>query len=127
MSEKHYLDVIERVVYVLELSDYCFYIGQAQKKSFDRRMKEHFDLTRKSRKSAWVKLHLAISIIETSEYVGTVPEIEVFENKKTIEYMRKYGASKVRGGYYTQPDYDEVRKCLKAHGYNVRKQVRISN
>ena len=34
MGEKHYLDVMERVIYVLELSDGCFYIGQAQKKSF---------------------------------------------------------------------------------------------
>jgi len=95
MGEKHYLDVIERMIYVLKLSDGCFYVGQAQKRSFDRRMREHFDLTRKSRKSAWVKLHPAISIIETSEYVGTVPDLEVFENSKTIEYMRKYGVSKV--------------------------------
>ncbi len=42
---------------------------------------------RKSRKSAWVKSHPAISIIETSEHVGTVPELEVFENSKTIEYL----------------------------------------
>lgn len=121
MGKKHYLDVIERVIYVLELSDCCFYVGQAQKKSFERRMKEHFDLTRKSRKSPWVKLHTPISIIETFEYTGTVPELEVFENKKTIEYMKKYGASKVRGGYFTQTNIDELIKCLKAHGYTVRK------
>ena len=120
MGEKHYLDVMERVIYVLELSDGCFYIGQAQKKSFERRIKEHFDLTRKSRKSAWVKLHPANSVIEINEYVGTVPDLEVFENKKTIEYMKKYGASKVRGGYYTQPDHEGVVKCLKAHGYKVK-------
>jgi hypothetical protein len=120
MGQKHYLDVIERVIYVLELSDDCFYVGQAQKKSFGHRMKEHFDSTRKSRRSPWVKLHPPISILETTEYVGTVPELEVFENKKTIDYMRKYGVSKVRGGYFTQSDSEELIKCLKAHGYNVK-------
>ena len=93
MARKQYLDIIERVIYVLELKDGCFYVGQAQKKSFERRMKEHFDLERKSRKSPWVKLHPPISILETLEYVGTVPELVIYENQKTIEYMKKYGMS----------------------------------
>lgn len=121
MDKKQYLDIIERVVYVIKLEDGCFYVGQAQKKSFKRRMKEHFELERKSRKSPWVKLHPAISILETKEYVGTVPELEAYENQKTIEYMKKYGVSKVRGGYYTQTNHEDVIKCLKAHGYTVKK------
>lgn len=119
MGEKHYLDVIERVVYVLSLSDNCFYIGQAQKKSYEKRMRTHFDLTLKSRKSAWVKKHPALSVVETIDFFGTYPECEVLENKKTIEYMRKYGVSKVRGGYFSQSDDEQAIKCLNAHGYKV--------
>ena len=122
MAEKHYLDVIERSIYVLRLEDGCFYIGQTQKSSFDRRMKEHFDTTRKLRKSAWIKLHLAVEIIETEIFTGTYPDGEKLENAKTIAYVEKYGVSKVRGGFYCQASHDEVVKCLKAHGYKVRGQ-----
>ncbi|MCO1604545.1 GIY-YIG nuclease family protein [Desulfosporosinus nitroreducens] len=118
-SKKHYLDVIDRIIYVLELEDGCFYIGQTQKKSFERRMKEHFDTERKSRKSAWVREHKAVKVLETSEFNGTVPEGEVLEEQKTLQYMRKYGVDRVRGGYYCVANYNEILKCLKAHGHIV--------
>lgn len=124
MGEKHYMDDILRYIYVLELEEGCYYIGQTQKTSYEQRMKRHFDTKGKSRKSAWVKLHKAIKVIELIEYKGTVPYLEKFENDKTIEYMKKYGVSKVRGGYYCQADVDEVIKCLKAHGYNVATHTR---
>ena len=50
MAKKQYLDIIERVIYVIKLEDGCFYVGQAQKKSFKRRMKEHFEIRKKVKK-----------------------------------------------------------------------------
>ncbi|POY34657.1 hypothetical protein C3K47_19100 [Solitalea longa] len=116
---KSYLNVIIRIIYVLALEDGCFYIGQTQKSSFERRMKEHFDLERKSRKSVWVQEHKAVKVLETSEFKGTVPEGEILENEKTLQYMRIHGIDKVRGGYYCVANYNEILKCLQAHGHNI--------
>lgn len=119
-KKKRYLEVINRVLYVLELENGCFYIGQAQKNRLDKRMNEHFNLERKSRKSAWVALNKAVNIKEVIEYDNmTVPEVEIYEDQKTIEYMKSYGIDKVRGGHYCVTDYAEIVKCLKAHGHVV--------
>jgi hypothetical protein len=82
-------------------------------------MMEHFDLSRKSRKSAWIRLHSAKSVIEKIDFEGTYRDGEEKENQKTIEYMRKYGVSKMRGGYYTNIDHILTIKNLKSHGFNV--------
>lgn len=104
-----------RVVYVLRLSDECFYIGQSRADCIEKRIKKHF----KGKGSAWTKLHSPIEVVEQFEVYGSYRDGELQENEKTIEYMRRYGLSKVRGGFFSNTDETVLVKNLKSHGVKL--------
>lgn len=74
------------MVYVLLLEDDYYYVGCTN--DVERRFKQH----QSGVGSSWTKIHKPISIVEIRE--GSYKE----ESEVTIEYMEKYGITKVRGG-----------------------------
>jgi len=105
----------ERVLYVLRLEDECYYIGQSRKERIETRLRKHF----KGKGSAWTQLHPPIEIIEQTAMVCDYRGGELQENQKTIEYMKKYGIDKVRGGFFSNCDLDITTKNLHHHGYFI--------
>lgn len=105
----------ERVLYVLRLEDGCFYVGQSRKENLQHRLRKHFSGTG----SAWTRLHPPIEIVEQIDMVLDYRGGELQENQKVIEYMKRYGVSKVRGGFFTSVDEEGLRKNLRHHGYSI--------
>ncbi len=104
--------VCERILYVLRLSDDCFYIGQSRPQNFKARMRNHF----RGKGSAWTRLHHPIEIVEEVSFCGDYRAGEILENDKTLEYMRRYGLEYVRGGFFSNCDIEQTRKNLQGHG-----------
>ena len=77
-------------IYALSCEDNCFYIGKTTK-SVEIRFNEHKS---EELNTSWTKLHPVLEIIEVIE--GN----KWLEDSLTLEYMEKYGISKVRGGSY---------------------------
>lgn len=102
----------EKVLYVLRLEDNCYYIGHSEQYRFYERMNEHFN-KRNRKGSNWTILHAPIEIVEQCVGWGNYRDFELKENEKTLEYMRRYGISKVRGGFYTDADDEKVVKKLR--------------
>lgn len=117
MSEvtEKWADPTKRILYVLQLEDGCFYIGQSSVENFDRRIKKHF----RGKGSAWTKAHSPVEIVEQTELYGSYRDIELSENEKTVEYMARYGIEKVRGGFFSTVDEEATRKNLQHHGYSL--------
>jgi predicted GIY-YIG superfamily endonuclease len=78
--------------YVLELEDGCWYIGMTT--NLNVRLAQH--LTGKA--SNWTKLHKFKRLVEVR--IGN----RTTEDTLTIEYTKKYGNDKVRGGSWTRID-----------------------
>lgn len=106
---------MSRIIYVLKLADDCFYIGQSSTDNFQERVRKHF----RGKGSAWTRLHSPTEIIEHIEVYGSYREIELYENAKTIEYMKCYGIEKVRGGFFTITDEIQLRKNLIHHNIEI--------
>lgn len=90
-----------KFLYVLELEDDCFYIGQTN--DLVRRFRQHSEQLGKG--SIWTYLHKPIRLIQywdLGEY--TQEGAMQFENKLTLEFINKFGFSKVRGGEYVFTD-----------------------
>lgn len=104
----------DRLLYVLRLKDECFYVGQSRADRFEGRIRAHF----KGKGSAWTKAHLPVDVIEKIEVHGSYRDIELIENQKVIEYIKRYGLSKVRGGFFSNVDEEVTRKNLCHHGYS---------
>ena len=104
----------DKILYVLRLEDGCYYIGQSEQHCFEDRVSKHF----RGQGSEWTKLHAPIEIVEQSTNYGNYRDFELRENEKTIEYMRRYGVSKVRGGFFTMIDEEQTIKNLRSHGYD---------
>ena len=92
-------------LYVLKLEDDCWYVGTTR--NVERRFKTHY----KGKGAIWTKEHRPIEIHQSGN-TGLVSDSEAcrLEDKVTIEYVRRYGTQKVRGGGYCQrspnwPDY----------------------
>lgn len=107
-----------RYIYVLGLQDGCFYVGQTG--HFKSRMKRHF-VSYKSG-SIWTKLHVPETIIEITD-MGSMEEADcaLYESAKTIEYMERFGISKVRGGDFCTEEDTEIARLLYTHGYIVKR------
>ena len=114
--KEKWADTALRILYVLKLKDECFYIGQSLKDHYEMRIKKHF----KGRGSSWTKLHRPIEVLEEISVDGTYRDIELKENQKTFEYMKKYGVKKVRGGFFSHTDEVQTIKGLKKHGYDIK-------
>lgn len=77
-------------VYVLALSDDCYYVGYSN--DVNARVKQHFS----GSGALWTRLHKPIALIELVE--GNTKT----ESQVTISYMKKYGWMNVRGSGWSQ-------------------------
>lgn len=77
------------LIYVLQCEDECWYVGYSE--NINKRLAAHFN----GSGSLWCKEHRPIAINEI--FYGTKED----ETAKTIELMKRFGISKVRGGVYT--------------------------
>jgi len=81
---------IRPLVYVLELEDGCWYIGITM--DLNRRYGQHLS----GDGAKWTKLHKPLRIYDIySEDAGLA-----LENEVTLDYIRVYGADRVKGGSY---------------------------
>ncbi|MBK5374651.1 GIY-YIG nuclease family protein [Pseudomonas sp. TH43] len=101
-----------RHLYVLELANGKFYVGQA--KDPDRRIRKHFN----GSGSAWTRMHppvkeLLRKCLEDVDYRAG----ELAENEVVLQLMRQYGYENVRGGFFTNTSDEHVEKALISHGY----------
>ena len=82
-------------IYVLQLENGCYYIGQSI--NVERRLEEH----RTGKGASFTKLNPVISLIEVFETdTKKLIEGEVYEDFFVIKYIEKYGAEKVKGGTF---------------------------
>lgn len=104
MNLQPYLNSQFHYLYVLELTNYKWYIGETS--NLEKRMQQHFN----GEGSEWSKLYSPLHIKEIrllSKDQNTLLE----ERNLTVEYMLKYGFSNVRGSqwccvnYYKEPDW----------------------
>ena len=85
------------VIYVLSLSDDCWYVGKT--KDLSSRLEQHMS----GSGSAWTRLHKTLDVVMEKKMVGLFDE-----DNKVKSLMMSYGIDKVRGGSYSQielPDY----------------------
>ncbi|WP_226036130.1 GIY-YIG nuclease family protein [Aquibacillus saliphilus] len=107
---------VQRWVYVLELEDDNYYVGQTD--DLEKRIKKHG--TKKG--AQWTQIYKPISTIHKID-AGICTEFEAFkkENEITILMMNKYGWEKVRGGDFSSPNeltiYNQLVKAIDK--YNI--------
>lgn len=87
---------LQRIVYVLRLQDYCWYVGMCTVSGWRSRWWAHLA----GKGSSWTKLHKPLCLEEKWEFKGDWRFGELLENKRCIEYALKYGVENVRGGHY---------------------------
>lgn len=98
-------------IYVLELMNGKFYIGQTT--NLKKRINEH----RLGRGASWTNKYPPKKIVEIEEYPeGT--NLYTYEDDKTIKYILLYGLYNVRGGQFTTLEkYDQLRE------YELAKEI----
>ncbi|PMZ04936.1 hypothetical protein C1Y08_00645 [Pseudomonas sp. FW306-02-F02-AA] len=101
-----------RYLYVLELENGKFYVGQA--KDPDRRIRKHFN----GSGSEWTRLHRPIKelsrhCLEEVDYRAG----ELAENELVLQLMRRHGYHNVRGGFFANTSSEHVEKNLLSHGH----------
>ena len=107
------------VIYILKLEHGYWYIGRTT--NIERRYMQHT----LGKGAKWTFLHRPLAIHET------IPlKSEQHEDEITIEYMKKYGMSNVRGGKFCQvelKDYNirEIEKKIRNHV--VKKSIHVEN
>lgn len=84
------------MLYVLRLEHDCWYIGMSR--NVDKRFKSH-----SKGKAWWTNTHKPIEIFEKRE-TGLTSDSAAskLEDELTLEFARKYGTDRVRGGGYCQ-------------------------
>ena len=82
-------------IYVLALERGNYYVGSSN--NAERHIKQHFN----GEGSAWTKLYKPVEVVERRVRMNRFEEDQVVK-----EYMEKYGITKVRGGSYTQFQFD---------------------
>src|ERR1035437_3329202 len=95
-------------LYVLKLEDSNYYIGITTR-NVDIRMREHLHGFAGAR---WTKKHKPIKVLDKKDMgVISSAEVEIYEQKVTEKYIKKYGLKNVRGGFLTYPgDYHRIGK-----------------
>lgn len=86
-------------LYVLKLADDCWYVGLTR--NLPRRFEQH-----KSGKGARLtKAHQPIKMVRKEQLPFTkLNDVIPIETAVTMEYIKKYGSEKVRGGEYVYYD-----------------------
>ncbi|WP_158290128.1 GIY-YIG nuclease family protein [Ramlibacter sp. WS9] len=97
-------------LYVLELQDGCYYIGQSA--APEGRINDHIG----GKGSQWTRKHPPIRLVERRP-AGTRDwkDAESIENELTLTFMRQHGWQRVRGGFWCNIDEEATRKGLLAH------------
>lgn len=95
-------------IYTLLLENNKYYVGQT--KNIDQRFSFHL---KGKLSSDWTKKYKPIKIIEVFErHFTSTKEAMNFENKITIQYMKKFGWRNVRGGDFCTLDEEKLRFLL---------------
>jgi predicted GIY-YIG superfamily endonuclease len=95
-------------IYVLELENAKFYVGQANdvENRFQQHIKGKFS-------SEWTKLNRPLKIHKIFNTTFTdMSDAMTLENEITIKYMKEYGWQNVRGGDFCTLDIDKLRFLL---------------
>jgi hypothetical protein len=101
------IDFNNRIIYVLKLNNEKFYIGQTTQL---KRLKQHLN----GKGSAFTKLHGVVSILEIIPLdIEDYGVAEIFENKKAIDYMNRFGWKNVRGGFWSNCDEEALGDIIK--------------
>ncbi|MBD2303683.1 GIY-YIG nuclease family protein [Nostoc sp. FACHB-190] len=84
-------------IYVLQLENDCYYIGQSI--NVERRLEEH----RQGQGASFTKLNpvrnlIEVFVTETNKLI----EAEVYEDFFVMKYIEQHGAEKVKGGTFLQ-------------------------
>ncbi|NYZ62029.1 GIY-YIG nuclease family protein [Luteimonas sp. SJ-16] len=97
-------------VYVLELQDGCYYVGQSCK--FRERIYQHFT----NKGSAWTRLHPPVKVICAKTVKTRDWKVaERIENRLTIFLMRHHGWTRVRGGFWSNTCEISTARNLEHH------------
>lgn len=94
-------------IYVLECKDGFYYVGFTR--NLSNRMINHTTKHGQG-SSVWVRLHPVVRILEICEAQqghGICHDTHT-ENRKTLDYMLKYGKDKVRGGKWTKEEVGSI-------------------
>ena len=84
-------------IYVLKLEGDNWYIGMSR--NVERRFSKHLD----GKGANWTREHKPIEIHEVIDTkINLDSEASILEDKVTLEYAKKYGTQRVRGGGYCQ-------------------------
>lgn len=83
-------------LYVIKLQGSHYYVGITSRKDFMRRVKQHGGRT-----GARVNKGRVVEEIVELQHLGKISglEAERIENNTMLQYRKKFGARKVRGGY----------------------------
>lgn len=90
-------------VYVLLLEEKKIYVGFTRRKEMER-LEEHFN----HEGAGWTRRYKPVAVLEWK------PGTEEDEQKKTLEYMARYGWHCVRGGKYCRVEMSEPPEEIKA-------------
>lgn len=106
------LERCARHLYVLQLENGKFYVGQA--KDPDRRIGKHFNASG----SEWTRMHPPVKeLMRESHQDVDYRAAELAENELVLKLMRQYGYDNVRGGFFANTSVEHVEKNLVSHGY----------
>jgi predicted GIY-YIG superfamily endonuclease len=83
-------------LYVIKLNGGQYYVGITSRRDFMQRINQHGSLL-----GARVNRGKRVEAIEEIQHLGRMTGLEAqnIENDMTIEYRKRYGWSKVKGGY----------------------------
>lgn len=99
---------VNRYIYVLQLEEGNYYIGQTD--DLVERIHEH----RTGKGATWTKIYKVINTVETlCVGVCNLEKAKITEDRITLEYMKRFGWQKVRGGDYSNSNDDVVFEKLK--------------
>lgn len=99
--------VIELKLYLLELADNKYYVGQTDDPDF--RFSEHLS----GKGAKWTRLHKPLNILLTRNLsVESPAEAMLYENWMTLQQMERFGWENVRGGDFTIVESYRLRERL---------------
>lgn len=106
---------VELKLYLLELSDDKYYVGQTEDPDF--RFKEHLS----GKGARWTRLHKPLHILLTRTIkVDSPAEAMLHENWMTLQFMEKFGWENVRGGDYLVVESFKLQERI-SHIYDCEK------